>query len=63
MRQNELSQLSAKAAATNLLVFLIPSDRACRHRIDVIELRFDHPRREWCPDTRLRRHGFLAGFG
>jgi hypothetical protein len=56
--------MAAESAPADLLVILIPRDGARRHRIDVIELSFDHPRQEWSLDTRrLRCHGFLAGFG
>jgi hypothetical protein len=44
--------MAAEAAAANLLVILIPRDGARRHRIDVIELSFDHLRGKWCLNTR-----------
>jgi hypothetical protein len=55
---DKLRQLSAKSTATKLFVFLIPLQRARRHRVDVVVNIGDHLQRSNAMDRG--RHGDLC---
>jgi hypothetical protein len=58
LAHDKLRQLSAKSTATKLFVFLIPLQRARRHRVDVVVNIGDHLRHLTNADGG--RHGDLC---